>query len=233
MAAEWFCQAAGHRYGPITSGELRRLADTGIVTADTPVRKGVDGRWVRAEKVQGLFQGDDSPRTTAGGQNEPRSLPSPPPLPPNTPPVVSDSPRRMNRWLLAGVLATAGAVMVTLLVVIVAVLTLGVESRAFIASRDTPVSETDKVPIAPVVVRSWSSSKKTPDRAAKAGVAADMRSPTVLARAEARPVAAPTPTSSPIANADNGNGSVKPRPAESKLAPDSWWSQRLGFSGPR
>ena len=125
----------------------------------------------------------------------------------------------MNRWLLAGVLATAGAVMVTLLVVIVAVLTLGVESRAFIASRDTPVSETDKVPIAPVVVRSWSSSKKTPDRAAKAGVAADMRSPTVLARAEARPVAAPTPTSSPIANADNGNGSVKPRPAESKPAP--------------
>ena len=54
----------------------------------------------------------------------------------------------MNRWLLAGVLAAAGAVMVALLVVIVAVLVLGVESRAFIASRNTPVSETDKVPIA-------------------------------------------------------------------------------------
>ena len=62
MAAEWFCQAAGHRYGPITSGELRRLADTGIVTPDTLVRKGADGRWVRAEKVQGLFDPSDSPR---------------------------------------------------------------------------------------------------------------------------------------------------------------------------
>ena len=39
------------------------------------------------------------------------------------------------------------------------------------------------------------------------------------AKAETRPAAAPLPTSPPVAKADNGNGSVKPGPAESKLAP--------------
>jgi hypothetical protein len=61
MAAEWYYQIMGQQLGPILSAELRRLADTGTVTPDTLVRKGADGRWVCAEKVQGLFQRSDSP----------------------------------------------------------------------------------------------------------------------------------------------------------------------------
>ena len=71
MAAEWFYQVKGRQSGPVEPAELRRLADTGIVTPDTPVRKVADGRWVRAEQVQGLFR-----------QNDSRSLP--PKAPPAT-----------------------------------------------------------------------------------------------------------------------------------------------------
>ena len=107
MAAEWFYQAKGQQWGPVLSAELRRLADTGILTPDTLVCRATatgmaDGRWVRTAKVQGLFQ----------------SPPSPPPLPPGVPLVQPDSPRRLNRRLLAGVLAAAGTVIVVLLATI-------------------------------------------------------------------------------------------------------------------
>ena len=45
MVSEWFYQADGQHFGPIVSAELRRLADTGIVTPNTLVRKGADGSW--------------------------------------------------------------------------------------------------------------------------------------------------------------------------------------------
>jgi len=77
MAAECYYRAKGQhplvrwavcrtpQLGPVESAELRRLADTGTVTPDALVRKGADGRWVRADKVQGLFQRSDSPPTVA------------------------------------------------------------------------------------------------------------------------------------------------------------------------
>ncbi|MHB8861869.1 MAG: DUF4339 domain-containing protein [Pirellulaceae bacterium] len=54
---KWFYQtSAGQPSGPVDSRDLRRLADAGIVRPETLVRKGASGRWVRAEKVQRLFQ---------------------------------------------------------------------------------------------------------------------------------------------------------------------------------
>ena len=39
MAIQWFYQTAGQQSGPVGLTELRRLADSDIVKADTSVRK--------------------------------------------------------------------------------------------------------------------------------------------------------------------------------------------------
>jgi len=56
MAAEWFYQVMGQQLGPVSAVELRALANAGTVQPDTLVRKGTDGCWVWAEKVQGVFR---------------------------------------------------------------------------------------------------------------------------------------------------------------------------------
>ena len=53
--AQWFYQAKGKQFGPVPSGQLKALADAGKLTADTPVKKGIDGRWVLAKQVKGIF----------------------------------------------------------------------------------------------------------------------------------------------------------------------------------
>ena len=55
MASEWLYQELGKQIGPISSAELRNLAQRGAITQDTFVRKAPDGAWVPAERVQGLF----------------------------------------------------------------------------------------------------------------------------------------------------------------------------------
>jgi hypothetical protein len=55
MASQWYYRAEGQTVGPVSSSELRRLALEGRITRDTRVRKGSDGEWVPAERVNGLF----------------------------------------------------------------------------------------------------------------------------------------------------------------------------------
>lgn len=56
MVAQWFYQNAKmQQSGPIDSKELRRLAEAGIVRPDTLIRPSESANWVRAERVQGLF----------------------------------------------------------------------------------------------------------------------------------------------------------------------------------
>ena len=57
MAAEWFLKVGDQVHGPMSAAELRQKAAAGLIGPETPIRKGADGQWVRAEKVQGLFQG--------------------------------------------------------------------------------------------------------------------------------------------------------------------------------
>ncbi len=141
MAGEWFYQAKGQQLGPVVSAELRRLADTGVVTPDTLVCRATatgmaDGRWVCAERVQGIFQRNESPPTEAVrhvegkpvsrvaasfAEKERQSSPSPPPLPPTIPPVSPDSPRRKRVSRLAAALAAGGAVTTALLAAILMV----------------------------------------------------------------------------------------------------------------
>ena len=55
MASEWFYQVMGNQVGPVSSVELRNLAQRGAISRDTLVRKAPGSAWVLAERVQGLF----------------------------------------------------------------------------------------------------------------------------------------------------------------------------------
>lgn len=55
MAEGWYFQVHGLVQGPLTSGQLKQKADSGIIKRDTPIRKGETGKWVEAWHVNGLF----------------------------------------------------------------------------------------------------------------------------------------------------------------------------------
>jgi len=55
MASEWFYQVMGTQVGPVSSVELRNLAQAGTVTTETPVANAPSGPWVSAGRVKGLF----------------------------------------------------------------------------------------------------------------------------------------------------------------------------------
>ena len=54
MASEWFYQVMGQQVGPVSALELRNLAQQGIISRNTPVRKGPDGAWFSAEACAGI-----------------------------------------------------------------------------------------------------------------------------------------------------------------------------------
>ena len=74
MASQWFYEVAGKQLGPLSSAELLALAQHGIVTYETPVRKGPDGNWVSAKRVRGLFP---EPNATSPPPPPVASKPSP------------------------------------------------------------------------------------------------------------------------------------------------------------
>lgn len=57
MPAEWFVRQSGKTYGPIDSLRLRKLALTGRLHRDSAVSRELDGTWVRADQITGLFDG--------------------------------------------------------------------------------------------------------------------------------------------------------------------------------
>ena len=50
----WYIYLDGER-GPFDPLKVKALADSGMIVPDTPVRKGENGKWVAAIKVNGLF----------------------------------------------------------------------------------------------------------------------------------------------------------------------------------
>lgn len=66
----------GEVVGPLSVSELRDHAQKGRVTHDTVIRKGLDGQWISADSVKGLFERDSAPP------------PTPTPMPPK---LVSNS----------------------------------------------------------------------------------------------------------------------------------------------
>lgn len=62
MTREWYFQVMGQELGPLSGGELKAKVTNGQVQPDTLIRKGVDGKWLFAAKVKGLFAvPEDSP----------------------------------------------------------------------------------------------------------------------------------------------------------------------------
>jgi hypothetical protein len=56
MAAEWYFRAfTGRIVGPWTAAQLKQLVMLGDIGAETEVKKGLDGRWIIANKVKGLL----------------------------------------------------------------------------------------------------------------------------------------------------------------------------------
>ena len=55
MPSEWYCQIDGTEYGPLTSGQLRKMALDGRLSRKALVRKGPTGGWLQADRLKGLF----------------------------------------------------------------------------------------------------------------------------------------------------------------------------------
>jgi hypothetical protein len=55
MASEWFYKISKKQVGPISSAELRNLAQSGTISIKTLISKNPNGPWVSAEHIKGLF----------------------------------------------------------------------------------------------------------------------------------------------------------------------------------
>ena len=85
MRAQWYYKIMGEEFGPVSSSELRGLAQTSQISPDTLVRKGVDGDWIRAERVRGLFEPADSTLREKAGVPAPSASSAAPTSPTESP----------------------------------------------------------------------------------------------------------------------------------------------------
>ncbi len=107
----WYVKLASGPIGPMSSSQLRRLADSGAVCPTSLVRLANSKRWVMASKVQGLL---DVPACGIASNDITKGDASPP-LPLDR--VTSkDSPSAMPTWLSVSVGLTIGGVVVGLIV---------------------------------------------------------------------------------------------------------------------
>ena len=80
MASQWFYQAMGQRIGPVSLRTYGISPQRGTIAADTLVRKGQDGSWVPAQRVQGLFStANITPPSARSSWLQPNEQPSAPP----------------------------------------------------------------------------------------------------------------------------------------------------------
>ena len=80
MKSEWFFKIMGQEFGPHSSAEMKHFAIMGRITPGTLVRKGRDGKWTDAAKVQGLLDSQSAANKTPPPVVSPASL-TPPPIP--------------------------------------------------------------------------------------------------------------------------------------------------------
>ncbi len=117
MSSQWYYMRDGQQHGPVSSAELRQLANSGQLSPDDLVWKEGASKWIPAGSVKGLFPAvtnEPPPSNTAGnsppvadppGTNDPGYAWPPPPLsaPPaadpwttGEPPATWLPPRRSN-----------------------------------------------------------------------------------------------------------------------------------------
>ena len=96
MASQWFYQAMGQQIGPVSAADLRNLAQRGTIAADTLVRKGPDGSWVPAQRVQGLFSTANINPPSRPVTAQPNEQPSAPPPNNRATANASDTPSKTS-----------------------------------------------------------------------------------------------------------------------------------------
>ena len=91
MSDQWYYARGENRSGPVTTGELRRLAAAGeLVTTDLVWKEGMQ-KWVPANMLKGLFPSSAMPPPLPAERKE---TPAPEPLDPDPPAEESASARR-------------------------------------------------------------------------------------------------------------------------------------------
>jgi hypothetical protein len=88
--ARWFVRVAGGEQGPLSSQELRRLAEQGVVTQQTDVSAD-RVTWHAASKVRGLFPNPPPAVAAAEEATTSKAVPPPVPLPPAAPSSIVPS----------------------------------------------------------------------------------------------------------------------------------------------
>jgi hypothetical protein len=130
MAGQWFYIENGNETGPLSSGEMRRLADAKLIRESTLVRSGLDGKWIPAAAVVGLLKDVQTPQHL--NPLPPSRSPTPPPLPrdefPAVPPAIpapptqprpdpdgvsERSPLHPITWIAIGCVAMVALVLIT------------------------------------------------------------------------------------------------------------------------
>ncbi len=103
MAIQWFVQHGGKQYGPLTSANLKKLADEGKIVPTTSVRSGAEGAWVPASRVQGLFSTAPAPASAKTAPTAAKAAPAPrkavtqPPVDLGAPPLAPPPAPPMGR----------------------------------------------------------------------------------------------------------------------------------------
>ncbi|NQT41500.1 MAG: DUF4339 domain-containing protein [Planctomycetes bacterium] len=90
MASQWFCATSGNVLGPMTSRQLKTLAEEGRLQRDDRIRQGADGKWVAAAEVRGLF-----PEPASKPMRVAETIPTPP-APPTESNVAGPSAPEVN-----------------------------------------------------------------------------------------------------------------------------------------
>lgn len=54
MSQQWYAQIDQNVLGPMSTAELKQRVEASEVQAETPLRLGMQGKWIRASKVKGL-----------------------------------------------------------------------------------------------------------------------------------------------------------------------------------
>ena len=55
MAHQWYITDGKKEFGPYSSDQIKTLAEKGTLAPTSAVRRGADGKWVRASSIAGLF----------------------------------------------------------------------------------------------------------------------------------------------------------------------------------
>jgi hypothetical protein len=55
--AKWFYRSGSEEFGPVSSAEVRSLVKAGEIVTSTPIRKTDSEKWIKAERIKGLFDG--------------------------------------------------------------------------------------------------------------------------------------------------------------------------------